>query len=156
MTTRRFMLTPRLMSLYAFVDSQHIDDAGRTTDQFAQKNPAMTFTFQGSRPIPVENSVTAGDPDFMVFYNPKLASTLPPYDPLCPQDPIVYKTAPGFTPFGNALHFGALRGQTQSFQVTPTGSAVSHICNPPATASLYAAADFNTWQMVNIRTAGRD
>ena len=146
MTTRRFMLTPRLMALYAFVDAQLLDDKGNFVDLLAKANPNFKFTLEASQgPIPLAQSLDPASANYMVFYAPQLAR---PYDPLCPQDPIVYTQSKGFPAIGPAL-YGALKGQAQTFSVLVGGNM--HNCNPPSGPSIYASSDLTQWQMLNIR-----
>src|SRR5260221_8513196 len=43
LTTRRFMLTPRLMALYAYLDALQVADSGATTDLFQKANPGFSL-----------------------------------------------------------------------------------------------------------------
>ncbi len=145
LTTRSFMLTPRLMSLYAFVDTQLIDDNNRLTDTWQKANPTFSYTMESSTVLtPAQSLDSTNAATFMQWYNPNLAKT-PVYDAACPTDNIVYAGATSAQ-----LYFGALRGQGQNFNIKLT-DGTNHTCVPPGSASVFAATDFTTWQMVNVR-----
>ncbi|OLE63228.1 MAG: hypothetical protein AUG04_06225 [Deltaproteobacteria bacterium 13_1_20CM_2_69_21] len=145
-TTRRFMLTPRLMALYAFMDAMQVTDGGSTTDLFQKANPGFQFTLTAKQgAIPLQQTLDPTSPNYMVWYAPQLAGAA--YDPLCPQDPIVYNGGTGQPSISVAM-FLMLNGKPASFSVG------QHGCSPPAfpagTAPL-TVADTQQWQMVTVR-----
>src|SRR2546426_5959998 len=145
-TTQRFMLTPRLMALYAFMDAMQVTDGGSTTDLFQKANPGFQFTLTAKQgAIPLQQTLDPTSPNYMVWYAPQLAGSA--YDPLCPQDPIVYNGGTGQPSISVAM-FLMLNGKPASFSVG------QHGCSPPAfpagTAPL-TVADTQQWQMVTVR-----
>src|SRR2546423_3841309 len=145
-TTQRFMLTPRLMALYAFMDAMQVSDGGSTTDLFQKANPGFQFALtarQGA--IPLQQTLDPASPNYMVWYAPQLAGTA--YDPLCPQDPIVYNGGTG-QPSITVAMFLMLQGKPASFSVG------QHGCQPPAFPAAnvpLTVADTQQWQMVTVR-----
>src|SRR2546426_975119 len=126
-TTRRFMLTPRLMALYAFMDAMQVTDGGSTTDLFQKANPGFQFTLTAKQgAIPLQQTLDPTSPNYMVWYAPQLAGTA--YDALCPQDPIVYNGGTGQPSITLAM-FLMLHGTPASFNVTTASG--QHSCQPP-------------------------
>src|SRR2546426_246241 len=118
-TTRRFMLTPRLMALYAFMDAMQVTDGGSTTDLFQKANPGFQFTLTAKQgAIPLQQTLDPTSPNYMVWYAPQLAGAA--YDPLCPQDPIVYNGGTGQPSISVAM-FLMLNGKPASFSVGQHG-----------------------------------
>ncbi|TMB29083.1 MAG: hypothetical protein E6J65_03195 [Deltaproteobacteria bacterium] len=150
LTTQRFMLTPRLMALYAFMDAMQVTDSGSTTDLFQKANPGFQFTLTAKQgAIPLQQTLDPASPNYMVWYAPQLAGAA--YDPLCPQDPIIYNGGTG-QPSITAAMFVMLQGLPAAFSVTtPSGS---HGCQPPAFPAAnvpLTVADTQQWQMVTVR-----
>ncbi len=149
-TTQRFMLTPRLMALYAFLDAMQVSDSGATVDLFQRANSGFKFTLtalQGA--IPLSESLDPASPHYMIFYAPQLATA---FDPLCPQDPIVYTGGVGQPAITLAM-FLMLQGAPAAFNVT-TVTGATHRCQPPAFPAGYAPlgiADTQQWQLVTVR-----
>ena len=156
MTTRRFMLTTRLMLFYAFLDSVQTDDDGSTVDLFAQVNPGFKFTVTAKAGvIPLSDTFDRTSPNYMIFYAPQLAGAA--YDGLCPQDPIVYDGRDGQPSVSAALYL-TLQGRPASFRV-PSGDGKGHTCQPPAFPDAYkplSAYDSVNWQMVEVVQADPD
>ena len=156
MTTRRFMLTTRLMLLYAYLDGIQVGDGGDNVDLFAKANPGFKFTLTAKAGIiPLSETFDRNSPNYMIFYAPQLAGAA--YDGLCPQDPIVYDGRDGQDSVSAALYV-TLQGKPDSFTV-PTGSGDDHECQPPAFPAAYqplTAGDSQEWHMVEIVQAGPD
>ena len=154
-TTRRFMLTPRLMALYAFLDAVQVNDGGGTSDLFQKANPGFKFTLTAQQgAIALSDSLDPASPHYLVFYAPQLATA---YDPLCPQDPIVYSGASG-QPSVTLAIFLMLQGSPAAFNV-PTATGTAHRCQPPAFPAAnvpLGIADTQQWQLIDVRapTAG--
>ena len=151
MTTRRFMLTPRLMMLYAYLDWIQISDSGGRVDLWTQAHPGFTFklTNNGGVAIPLTDTLDPASPNYMVFYAPQLAGA--PYDTACPQDPIVYDGSKGMGSVSSSLYL-ALQGTPASFSV-PAANNKTHTCQPPVfpdTNTPLAPEDSSNWQMVEI------
>src|SRR3954471_1689520 len=54
LTTRRFMMTPRLMLLYAYLDSIAVSDGGNEVDLYTQAHLGFSFTLTAKAgPIPL-------------------------------------------------------------------------------------------------------
>ena len=149
LSTQRFMLTPRLAAMYAFMDAMQIDDQGRTTDLFAKANPAFQVTLTAKTQVPLSETLDPKSPNFMVFYAPQLAGAA--YDAACPQDPIVYKTATGM-PQISLVVFLTLHGVPSAFNV---GTAPNlHRCQPPnfpAASVPITVADSQQWTLTTVR-----
>ncbi len=156
MTTRRFMLTTRLMLLYAYLDNIQVDDSGRTVDLFAQANPGFKFTLTAKAGvIPLSETFDRSSPHYMIFYAPQLAGAA--YDGLCPQDPIVYDGRDGQSSVSTALYV-TLQGKPDSFTV-PSADGKGHTCQPPAFPTAWQPltdGDSKQWKMVEIVPAGPD
>ena len=148
-TTRRFMLTPRLMALYAFLDAVQINDANQTSDLFQKANAGFKFTLTAQQgAIPIADSLDPASPHYLTFYAPQLAAG---YDPACPQDPIVYAGGAG-QPSVTLAMFLLLQGTPAAFNVTVNGAA--HRCQPPGFSAAnvpLTTADTQQWQLINIR-----
>ncbi len=149
-TTRRFMLTPRLMALYAFLDAVQVGDNNAVSDVFQKANAGFKFTLTAQQgAVPVSDSLDPSSPRFMVFAAPQLATV---YDALCPQDPIVYNGGAGQPSVTVAL-FVMLQGAPAAFNVPMAGGG-THRCQPPgfaAAAVPITVADTQQWQMVTVR-----
>ncbi|HUJ28011.1 MAG TPA: hypothetical protein VLW85_18445, partial [Myxococcales bacterium] len=155
MTTRRYMLTPRLMVLYAYLDAIQRGDGGDQVDLFAQAHPGFKITLTAKRQVPLADSLNPNSPNYLTFYAPQLAGAA--YDPLCPQDPIVYDGSKGMGTPSSALYM-VMNGQPEGFEV-PMGNGKTHGCNPPAFPAGQAPlgdSDSSDWHMVEIVQAGPD
>jgi hypothetical protein len=150
MTTRRFMLTPRLMMLYAYLDAIQVSDSGGSVDLFAKANPNFSFTLTAKAgAIPLSETLDPSSSNYMIFYAPQLAGAA--YDTQCPQDPIIYNGGTGQPSVSSAL-FMVMQGTPQSFSV-PTSTGKNHTCQPPPFPAGYqplTVADSQAWNMVDI------
>src|SRR6267378_1876474 len=157
MTTRRFMLTPRLMLLYAFLDAIQVNDSGGSVDLFARANPGFKFTLTAkSGVIPLSETLDRKSRNYMIFYAPQLMGAA--YDGLCPQDPIVYDGRTGQSSVSVSLYVTLQQGRPKSFSVLD-GNGKQHTCQPPAFPAAYqplTVADGKQWHMVEIVQAGPD
>ena len=156
MTTRRFMLTPRLMMLYAYLDAIQVSDSGGSVDLFARANPGFKFTLTAkSGVIPLSETLDRKSRNYMIFYAPQLIGAA--YDGLCPQDPIVYDGRDGQSSVSVSLYV-TLQGKPKSFSA-PDANGKDHNCQPPAFPAAYqplTVADSQQWHMVEIVQAGPD
>jgi hypothetical protein len=150
LTTRRFMLTPRLMALYAFLDALQITDSGATSDLFQKANAGFSFTLTNKRgAIPLSQTLDPTSANYLVFAAPQLANV---YDAACPQDPLVFNGGAGQQSITLSL-YQVLTGAAPAFNITT--AAGTHRCAPPgfpAAATPLTIADGQSWQMVNVRT----
>ena len=149
-TTQRFMMTPALMELYAFLDTWQVDDAGAITDRFSRANPGLTITVEAAQgPIPIAQTLDPASANYMRWYDPDVVD---PFlvGPDCAEDPIVYPTpATPSEHLAQVLHHLLL-----GTLITRTNRA-GHLClvaYGSAAAPQLAASDFDTWKMVTIRT----
>jgi hypothetical protein len=141
-TTRRVMMTPALMALYAFLDARPVDDDGTVRDSFARANPGLRITLQtAGGPVPIAQTLNPASPNYMHWYTPDLPNLKYP-DPSCNGlDPITF--APSAL-----LLVQMLYGEIPNHQ-SPTGNCGN---KPGTPASVqFTPADFNTWTMVTIR-----
>ena len=130
LTTERFMMTPPLATLLAFLDNRYTTDANRGTDYITTANPNFKITLSNkSGPIAIEKTLDPQDPLFMNWY-------LPIAVPAACTDPLVY---PRDTPRLYQFLFGSVNASTgvctQSFAVP----------------SQFADAEYDAWRMVQIR-----
>ncbi len=144
MTTKRYMMTPPLMELYALLDTYHVDDQGNITDKFAAYNPRATTIQQGTAGFSGITLAEAADPDssnYMRWYNANIASYA--YNiPVCAHiDPVVYG------PSSIALHF-LLYGCFYD-HYAPDGTHCGVRWTNAGVA--FSDDDFQAWRMVTIR-----
>jgi hypothetical protein len=141
-TTHRFMMTPALMELYAFLDVYQVDDEQKVTDRFAAQNRGLTLTVEAaSGPIPITETLSPTSPLYMHWYDPDVTAAAARPQTECGPDPFVYPAS------ARALHL-LLYGSIDNHK-TATGT-----CPPfggTAAAAQVAASDFTTWKMVTIR-----
>ena len=142
LTTRRLMMTPALMELYAFLDAWQVDDAGKLTDRFKLAHPTTTLTVTSVAPIPIAESVDPASPNFMHFYVPDLASRDAAY-PGCFPDPLVYDSGVSL-----ALQ-RILQGSLDGRKNPGGGKACPNVAD--AGASPLNGDDFTVWRMVTTR-----
>jgi hypothetical protein len=139
LTTRRFMMTPALMAVYAVLDRVQVDDHYNAIDLFQRDSPTRV-TLESSRPIPIERSIDPGNPDFMTFYEPAMAMAMAPG---CPQGILTY---PSPAPMSVLID--------ELFNHHPSVNGAAGDCFPPSVktfATTFTPADFTTWKMVSIR-----
>jgi hypothetical protein len=156
LTTRRFMLTTRLMLLYAYLDAIDTSDGGSRTDLFAKAHPGQSVTLTAKQgQIPLSESLDPSSAHYLVFYAPQLAGGA--YDAQCPQDPIIYDGGKGQPSISAAL-YTIMLGAPQSFNV-PAANGKTHSCQPPRfpdDAAPTSLRDTQDWQMVEVLQAGPD
>jgi hypothetical protein len=142
MSTRQLMMTTAMKELYAFLDVWEVDDNGKVTDRFHQKNPSLQITVEAAQgPIPIAQTLDPTSPNYMHWYDPDV----PVDDPTvagCQTDPIVYTSS------AISLHYllyGSLDGRKNASgtQCPPFGGT--------AKAPQLTAADFADWTMVTLR-----
>lgn len=142
-TTRRLMMTPALMELYAFFDAWQVDDGGKVTDRFKQANPNLSITVEASQgPIPISETLDPSSPNYMHWYDPDLADVAK-MGTGCSDDPF---TVPARADGLHFLLYGSLIGRKDASGAT---------CNQfggSTMAPQLQASDFDTWKMVTIRT----
>jgi len=137
MTTRRFMMTPAVMALYATQDNLHNADNYSLTDLFRRDHPT-SVTVQSSNMIPIEEVVDPNSPSFLTFFHPAIAA---PYAPGCAYGTIFYPEPADIEVILSILY------NYQAWFWPPN-------CFPPLVprASRYIQdSDFTDWRMVTIR-----
>ncbi|HEV7555107.1 MAG TPA: hypothetical protein VGO00_06635, partial [Kofleriaceae bacterium] len=147
-TTKRVMMTPALMELYAFFDTYrvNVDETGRViiTDSFAKSNPGLQITMQTAAGQPTfQQSITKNGPSFMHWYVPDLPKLKFANNANCNGvDPIT------FTVDARDLH-AMLYGEIPNHNL---GGGLGN-CNQKNSTTIgqLQASDFTTWKMVTIR-----
>ncbi|MDB4959529.1 MAG: hypothetical protein JWO36_7098 [Myxococcales bacterium] len=141
-TTKRLMMTPALMELYAFLDTRRVDDAGLVTDSFARANPTLRLTIESAQgPIALTDTLDPTSPNYMHWYSPDLPNLM--YgDMTCNGlDPI--SVAPSAL-FVHTLLYGEIPNHPG-----PTNNCPPHAGGPGDVH--VTGTDFSTWKMVAIR-----
>jgi hypothetical protein len=142
MTTTRFMMTPALMELYAFLDAYQVDDAGVVTDAFKASHPTATISAEAAQgPIALSETLDPTSPNFMHWYDPDVARLGTYLSAGCVEDPVTYPSS-AFTL--HELLFGALdvRRDAAGDQCGFGGTAL---------APQLSGTDFTAWKMVTVR-----
>jgi hypothetical protein len=141
-TTRRLMMTPALMELYAFLDTRQVNDNAGVNDIFARANQGLKIvmeTAQGA--IPIADTLNPASPNYMHWFSPDVA-TLTYGDATCNNlDPISFNAS------SLALH-ELLYGEI------PNHPGPSGNCGNRAGSAMgvqMAPTDFTTWNMVRLR-----
>jgi hypothetical protein len=141
-TTRRLMMTPALMELYAFLDARTVDDAGVIGDSFQRGHPKLSIVMETAQgPIPIADSLDPASPNFMHWYSPDIAAAKYTDQACNGIDPIA------IAPRAQSLHamlYGEIPGHPG-----PAG-------NCPARAGTVATEqvvdrDFTDWKMIDLR-----
>lgn len=147
MTTHRFMMTPALMELYAFLDAWQVDDAGTVTDRFRKAHPKLEILVEASAgAIPIEQSLDPGSPNYMRFYQPSVGDEAM-LGAGCGEDPIHYAGR------ADVLHFllhGSLLGRKNA-----AGNSCRQAQGSEESA-LLSGDDFTHWTMVRVRAPQGD
>lgn len=143
-TTNRFMMTPALMELYAFMDAYKFDNDGKVTDDFKTAFPTLqvTLTSKGAKPTFAQSVDSTDTTNFMHWFVPGLENIKYANQPNCEgQDTIVFDVD------ARDLH-ASLYGEVPSHKADLGGG-----CNRrnSTTIGQLAPADFSTWKMVTIR-----
>jgi hypothetical protein len=144
-TTRQVMMTPALMTLYAFMDTRRVDNDGGINDIFARQNPNFTVTLEASKgPIPFEDSMNPASPNYLHFYNPDILTQRYP-DTTCEGlDPITAQV--------NGLELmNMLFGEIPQHQ-GPNGACPQR--GGGINSPQLKGTDFTDWRMVTMRPPG--
>jgi hypothetical protein len=143
LTTRKFMMTTALKSLYLQIEMPN-DQPLRFN--FNQKKLQWKVDYSGT-PIPLEDSLNPASPNYMVF-----SDEAPVNKPAFPTGLVTCQNTPGkILPMeGYALLFQRLFGMTpRSSYITMTPECFEHASKP-----YFTAQDTNDWQWVNLRSLG--
>jgi hypothetical protein len=140
-STKRLMMTPAMMELYAFLDARQVDDKNRIIDTFANANPTLNITLEAAQgPIPVAQSLNPASPNYMHWYSPDVATLNYP-NTACNVDPVVL---PAKAYSLHALLYGAIDNHTAGGGNCPMKTLTANSVQVLPT-------DFTTWKMVTIR-----
>ena len=142
-TTKRLMMTPALMELYAFLDTRLVNDNAGVNDTFAKANTGLKVvmgTAQG--PIPIADTLDPTNANYLHWYSPDVATLTYTNDPTCNNlDPISFNVS------SQAIH-ALLYGEI------PTHTGPSGNCNNrqgSVMSQQVVDTDFTDWRMVTIR-----
>ena len=140
--TKRLMMTPALMQLYAYFEDHQADDNAKITDTFAKANPTLTFTLENSAgPIPIAQTLTVGGANYMHWFNPDLATQMYP-DPTCNfADPITVTVS-------SDQLYRLIYGEIPPHKV---GTVACPIRGGTGKGTQMLDTDFTDWKMVTIR-----
>ncbi|HXC24321.1 MAG TPA: hypothetical protein VNU46_00290 [Gemmatimonadaceae bacterium] len=76
MTTSSYMMTTAMRSFFALLDAWQLNDGVEgNTDYFQQAYPNVTIQVSATNNVPASKSADPSDPDFMIWYDPKLKIT---------------------------------------------------------------------------------
>jgi hypothetical protein len=157
-TTTKFMMTPALAELYAYMDWNQVSDTEKITDNFATLMKTTGVTVTDTAPIDfVNETINPASPNYMHFYYPGLNTI----QPASPSNPAPYcqvgtrtwvSTNNANTPSAHLVHL-LLYGGFESYKYNSTGgSCNAYQGGTNANAILTTTAgDFSTWKMVNVR-----
>jgi hypothetical protein len=167
-TTTKFMMTPALAELYAFMEWNTVNDLEKVTDNFAKANATNGVTVSDCAGSPAAcngqstidyatETINPSSPNYMHWYWPGL-NTIQPASaanpaPYCQADTRTWvSTNNANVPSAHLVHF-LLYGGFESYKI-PTGSSNGNCGAYSGGANANAvitAADFTTWSLVNVR-----
>ncbi|HET6335315.1 MAG TPA: DUF1585 domain-containing protein [Polyangiales bacterium] len=145
-TTRKFMLTTALAELYAFLDVQQVDNAGKVTDAFARANPDLRMQVTSKERIPISETLDPDSPNYFRWYNPDVA-TVRQLDAKCVSDTYEF---PAKAQLLNYILYGSLDGHHLANGMRCKGERGS------GRTPQLQAEDFNDWRMVEVRAPNSD
>ncbi len=159
-TTTRFMMTPALAELYAFMDWNMVDDNEKITDKFAvlPTIKANGITVEDTTPITYADTLDSTKPaTYMHWYFPGLNSVQPANSqnpsPDCQADSRTWvSTNFGNSPSAHLVHF-LLYGGFESYKIN-NNLPPNNNCNAYQGTNqnaIITGSDFSNWQMVNVR-----
>lgn len=154
-TTTRFMMTPALAELYAFMDWNQIDDNEKVTDKFAAMMKTVGVTVEDSTPIDyATGTLDPQSANYMHWYFPGLNSIQPKDpSPYCQADTRTWiSTNQSNVPSAHLVHY-LLYGDLESYKING-GPPPNNNCNAYHSQNqnaIFQASDFSTWKMVNVR-----
>ena len=140
--TKRLMMTPALMQLYAYFEGHQADDNAKISDTFAKANPTLTFTLEASGgPIPIADTLTVGGSNYMHWYNPDLATQQYPDQNCNGADPITVTVS-------SDQLYKLIYGMIPPHKV---GTTACPIRSGTGKGTQMLDTDFTDWKMVTIR-----
>src|SRR5450432_4180844 len=142
-TTKTIMMTPALMQLYAYFEAHQANDLGVIADSFQKANPGLMITLDAEGPIPIQDSLTVGNANYMHFYNPDiLTQVYPVQDSACNGVDHIQITA-------NSQNFyNIMFGEIPPHKV---GTTACPIRSATGMGTQLLPADFTDWKLVTIR-----
>lgn len=141
-TTRRLMMTPALMELYAFLDARRVDDAARISDSFALANRGLQIVMETAQgPIPIAETLNPASPNYMHWYTPDLPGLMYPDATCNGLDPIAFNA--------NSLSLHAMLYGEIPNHPGPSGNCPNRAGS--VMSEQVAGTDFTAWKMVMIR-----
>ena len=158
-TTTRFMMTPALAELYAYMDWNQVDDNEKITDKFAamMKGLGKGVTVEDTTPVDyASQTIKQGDANFMVWYYPGL-NTIQPLGPNNPSGCQVdsrdwISTNFNNVPSAHLVHY-LLYGGLEAYKIN-NGPPPNNNCNAFQSQNqnaVFQQSDFTTWKMVDVR-----
>lgn len=138
LTTRRYMLSPPLMSLMSLLDELHVDDSGYLTNRLLSRSPGFGFVLDSTQQIPLDQTLDPASPSYMRWSHPTTTG--------CRQPVLTYSgTQTNLGSPDNTINlwnflFGKMNG----------GCAVGQNRFRPQ----WTEADWDDWRMVTIAPAG--
>lgn len=167
-TTTKFMMTPALAELYAFMEWNQVSDTEKVTDKFAQANTlnGVTVSDCAGSPAACNNqpsidytteTIVPSSPNYMHWYFPGLNTV----EPASPSNPAPYCQADTRTwvstnnanvPSAHLVHY-LLYGGFESYKIPTTQSNgnCGAFTGGANTNAVITGADFTTWTLVNVR-----
>ncbi len=157
-TTTRFMMTPALAELYAFMDWNQIDDNEKITDKFAAQFKTIGVTVEDTTPIAYADTIDASKPaTYMHWYYPNLNNVQPANAnnpaPDCQADVRTWiSTNNANVPSAHLVHY-LLYGGMEAYKINggPPPNNNCNAYNGNNANAVIAGTDFSKWQMVNVR-----
>lgn len=136
-TTRRFLMTPALMALFALIDQRALTDEGRIKDAMYLADSQWKFTVKaGSQPIPLEETLSPQSPHYLTWSAGRAF-------PSCSQTTRVFDAKTNGTRNSMDL-FSLLLGFVGQDRANPE-------CLSFETTAQFIPDDFTTWKWVTVR-----
>ncbi|HEY1954346.1 MAG TPA: hypothetical protein VGH28_02010 [Polyangiaceae bacterium] len=156
-TTTKFMMTPALAELYAYMDWNQVDDNEKISDKFAALMKTTGITVEDTTKVDyATQTLKQGDPNYMVWYFPGLNSIQPlgPNNPSgCQTDSRDWiSTNMNNVPSAHLVHF-LLYGGLEAYKIN-NGPPPNNNCNAYQSQNanaIFQQSDFSTWKMMSVR-----
>lgn len=155
-TTTRFMMTPALAELYAYMDWNQVSDTLKISDAFATLMKTNGVTVTDTAPIDyATETINPASPNYMHWYFPGLNTV----QPASPSNPAPYcqvdtrtwvSTNNANVPSAHLVHL-LLYGGFESYKFNTTGGSCNAYSGGANANAILTATDFSTWKMVNVR-----
>ena len=145
-TTTTLMMTPALMSVYAYLDAHATSNTNVLTDLLSKQK--LTITIESTTPIALADTVTPGGPNYLHFYNPDLPTTV------YPDTVAACNGQTSITLAASAEQvWRTLFGEIPPHKVTlPDATTVAcPIRSATGAGQVFTDTDFTTWHAVTIR-----